>query len=700
MAADCSRRRKDADLAKRLYQPPPHVGDYGTVEKSGSGYLSWATGRSPVRLGVGLWLVCFLFTLTLSVHAAGTVTSATLTSLLTALQGGGNVAFATSGTITLTNTLVFTNDTVLDASSYSVTLSGGDAVRLIEVRSNINVTLRSLTLTGGSVTGLAGVYGNDGATNSLNNGGNGTSGTSGSNGLAGGILNAGNLLVINCTLSANNATGGNGGDGGSGGDGGIQGGNGGNGGNGGTALGGAIYNTGFVMLTNCTVSANSAYGGFAGFAGTGGNAPFPGRAGDGAAGAPGWGAGLYNLGTAQILNSTFSGNIAWGGDSTKAGPDSYNSYGKNGDSGASGLGGGIYNAGTLTTINSTFALNKALGGNGGDGGDADVKGGNGGNGGLAAGGGIYSLGLAAITNCTLSTNMAFGGTNGLAGTGGAESGSNGSLGQSLGGDLASGSGTLVLANSILAYSGGGGNGAGAITDAGYNLSSDNSVNLTATGSLKNTDPLLGDLSDNGGPTQTVPLLEGSPAIDRGSVGDCLPVDQRGSVRPQGVTCDAGAYEASGLIIQSSPQDQTVTNGATVSFIVTALGDAPLTYQWLFGGSGLTNQTNAMLTLTNVQTADAGNYSVAVSNASGSVTSAPARLRVILLFSLKGIMSTPTNVTFAFSTQPGLSYIVEYKNSLTDAVWTPLATNPGTGSLFTNKAAVATSAQRFFRVLAE
>ena len=55
-------------------------------------------------------------------------------------------------------------------------------------------------------------------------------------------------------------------------------------------------------------------------------------------------------------------------------------------------------------------------------------------------------------------------------------------------------------------------------------------------------PLLGPLADNGGPTWTHALLSASPAVDEGAGGpDCLPVDQRDMVRPQGVACDIGAY---------------------------------------------------------------------------------------------------------------------------------------------------------------
>ena len=56
-------------------------------------------------------------------------------------------------------------------------------------------------------------------------------------------------------------------------------------------------------------------------------------------------------------------------------------------------------------------------------------------------------------------------------------------------------------------------------------------------------PELGPLADNGGPTQTQALLPGSPAIDSADDSACPATDQRGVSRPQGASCDVGAYEA-------------------------------------------------------------------------------------------------------------------------------------------------------------
>ena len=105
---------------------------------------------------------------------------------------------------------------------------------------------------------------------------------------------------------------------------------------------------------------------------------------------------------------------------------------------------------------------------------------------------------------------------------------------------------MTLINTLLGFNAPGGNGAGLITDGGYNLSDDASVPLTAIGSHDNTDLQqgVGSLSDNGGPTLTVPIFPGSPAVDAGNDDACLPTDQRHLARMG--RCDIGAFEFNGL----------------------------------------------------------------------------------------------------------------------------------------------------------
>jgi hypothetical protein len=105
--------------------------------------------------------------------------------------------------------------------------------------------------------------------------------------------------------------------------------------------------------------------------------------------------------------------------------------------------------------------------------------------------------------------------------------------------------TIVANNSV-------GNCAGTIVSNGYNLSSDGTCNFNNAGDSNNVDPKLGALQYNGGPTQTMALPSGSPAIDAGNPNGCtnskghlLKTDQRGMPRPDKEDtggCDMGAYE--------------------------------------------------------------------------------------------------------------------------------------------------------------
>jgi hypothetical protein len=92
------------------------------------------------------------------------------------------------------------------------------------------------------------------------------------------------------------------------------------------------------------------------------------------------------------------------------------------------------------------------------------------------------------------------------------------------------------------------NDSGPFTSLGYNLSNDEASNLfTATGDQINTDPMVGPLQDNGGPTFTHGVAHGSPAIDAGDPGFVPPpdFDQRGPgfARVFGGRIDIGSFEA-------------------------------------------------------------------------------------------------------------------------------------------------------------
>ncbi len=81
-------------------------------------------------------------------------------------------------------------------------------------------------------------------------------------------------------------------------------------------------------------------------------------------------------------------------------------------------------------------------------------------------------------------------------------------------------------------------------------------------------------------------------------------------------------------IITQPQSQSGFVGNAVTFTVMSTNNGPVSYQWQFNGTNIAGATNATLTLTNLQPANAGNYQVVISSAVGTVTSAVAVLTVV------------------------------------------------------------------------
>lgn len=184
---------------------------------------------------------------------------------------------------------------------------------------------------------------------------------------------------------------------------------------------------------------------------------------------------------------------------------------------AGGDGAGIYSEGTATLTNVTISAN---GGNGSNGGGIQNSG----------------SGTVLIVNSTIVSNT----LTGIVGSGGGINNSN------------PGSTSVQILNTILANNTTaeplGPNCYGAVYSLGHNLENINSCGLAGTGDLPNTNPRLGPLLYNGGPTMTHALLLGSPAIDAGTNVGCPSADQRGIRRPLGARCDIGAYEAALLYL--------------------------------------------------------------------------------------------------------------------------------------------------------
>ncbi|HEY0347214.1 MAG TPA: choice-of-anchor Q domain-containing protein, partial [Pyrinomonadaceae bacterium] len=252
------------------------------------------------------------------------------------------------------------------------------------------------------------------------------------------------------------------------------------------------------------------------------------------------GGGIRSDGTLTLTNSTLSGNSVSGSSSNN-------------------FGGGIYNAGTSTITNSTLSGNSISGG-----------------GSVNFGGGIYrSSGTLTLTNSTLSGNSVSGG-----------------IGNDGGGIYNNSGATPKALNTIIAKNtaGNGPDVNGTFTSLGHNLIgiSNGSTGFTngQNGDRVGTtaapiDPLLAALGNYGGPTQTIALLPGSPAIDAGDncvtqashCGDAsisqIGTDQRTLAnRMVNGNVDIGAFESRGFTI-------AVTSGTPQSAVFGTAVGSPL-----------------------------------------------------------------------------------------------------------------------------
>ena len=111
----------------------------------------------------------------------------------------------------------------------------------------------------------------------------------------------------------------------------------------------------------------------------------------------------------------------------------------------------------------------------------------------------------------------------------------------------------------------------------------------------------------------------------GTIGNFFVDDLRvGTTFPDVVT-NAPPLERPAIV--SQPQNQTATNGASVTFSVSASGTPPLSYQWRLNGTNLPGATSSNLMLTAVTFAQAGFYTVVITNVLGSAGSDPVALSV-------------------------------------------------------------------------
>jgi hypothetical protein len=256
------------------------------------------------------------------------------------------------------------------------------------------------------------------------------------------------------------------------------------------SAGAGVFNNGTLMMGDCVIAGNSAS----------------------------QGGGILNGGTMTIADTTVAGNMAGqGGGILNSGQLTITGTTISGNTTTAvvGEGGGLLNQSVVALTNDTIAGNMA-----------------------SQGGGVYTFGQgpASFVNCTISGNTASGAF--FSGGGGIYEGI--------------GNPVVPLQNTIVALntSGTGPDIQGAVASMGHNLigigtGASGFVSSDLIGTSDNPiDPLLGPLQDNGGPTYTMALLPGSPAIDAGDNTGAPAYDQRGPgfARIVGGTIDIGAFE--------------------------------------------------------------------------------------------------------------------------------------------------------------
>jgi hypothetical protein len=456
--------------------------------------------RSRVHFAiVGMLLFCAI---AMQAHAATiTVTntndsgSGSLRQALTVANDGDTITFAVTGTITLTSggLPITKNLTISGPGADQLSIDGNQALLVLGIFPDKTAAISGLTVRNGQL----GIW-NEGTSTTVSD-------CVVSGNVYYGLVNDYVLSVSNCTVSGNS--------------------------------GGGIYNDhATLIVTDCVVTANS-YGG------------------------------IYdNESHGPTLSPSQHGNNRSGAKKMYDDPLGYVSATITNSIISDNSGSGVYNdSGNITITNSTISGNS-VSNTGGQ---------------FGEGGGIYTRGEklpgnVTVTNSTISGNFAFydgggisSGFSGLTISNSTISGnSTGDPDYGYGGGVAASSVTIMnstISDNSASYSGAGisagggtignailnnnsgGNIDGAITSLGYNVSSDDGGGLlNGPGDQINTDPLLGPLQDNGGPTLTHLPLPGSPAIDAGDPNFTSPPlrDQRGVCfyRVFGRRVDVGSVE--------------------------------------------------------------------------------------------------------------------------------------------------------------
>jgi hypothetical protein len=190
------------------------------------------------------------------------------------------------------------------------------------------------------------------------------------------------------------------------------------------------------------------------------------------------------------------------------------------------------------------------------------------------------------------------------------------------------------------------NAGGVLGSGGSSLDSGNTCGFTDPTDLVNTNPLLGPLGSNGGPTQTHALLTGSPAVDKGQNPFSLPNDQRGAGFPRlvGAAPDIGAFEGTvapatvaPAITSAPPGGGSVGNAYTFAYAATG---TPAPTFAVTGGAlppGLTLSPAGALTGT---PSAAGTFTGTVTASNGTLPDATQAFSITIAAAPVGATVTP------------------------------------------------------------
>ncbi len=156
-------------------------------------------------------------------------------------------------------------------------------------------------------------------------------------------------------------------------------------------------------------------------------------------------------------------------------------------------------------------------------------------------------------------------------------------------------------------------------------------------------------------------------------------------------------------LTSPPANLALLAGQSSAISVTVTGTPPFSFQWQKNGTSLSNggvysgvQTNT-LTLTAIATNNSGNYTVAVTNSAGSVTSSVAAVNIALPPKVNGTFAGAGNLQFNSTTLTGLTYVVQMNTNLATTNWTTIQTNNTGVSGAINFQTNTTGGSKFYRI---